>query len=615
MSLAADDIDKCNTQIAALVCWLEDNAIWLHPAIELRHTAESGCAAFLRDGYSYIDARTVVGIIPKTSCLSARTSALATHLAGHSPHLLFSAESASGLTLALCLLYEHILSTQSRWHGYISSLPRTRPTAQDAGKGRIGVWLPYEWPATSSARAWLKGTEVERILHRADARPSLPDRASRGLSLRHINIFFEHTALPLLRKALRLHPLPDEGALLDQFIGAYSLVSSRAFLCDLHHGLVLAPLADAFNHSDENEVQFECEEDVCLQCGQLPSCGHRVSESGAALATVDTIDMTLRAPVIAHADGKQREVFNSYGPLSNARLLTSYGFAQETETEWERFVWDWEDANERREVMSALGIADEPERQRWAEIGSGCSGDDDQEKRELRDALLLPTTDSQACDKEARPLHLPTPSPFYHLATSVKHEGDVLTHLEDLFAFPLSASDDFTHDVDYPLFVDGNGNVSVCLWRAAWASAQAQEAVSRDREDHSLPGDLAEAEKWLASVLAQQQQHQRPDDHNISRPLVSSRVLRALCSLRGLISQRRTDLGVSSPCKEQEALALLDGESDDEARWHRHEDVRDSTRPAVRYALLCAIQENAALRAAISRIDEVIGAIEQEQEQ
>lgn len=44
---------------------------------------------------------------------------------------------------------------------------------------------------------------------------------------------------------------------LDQFIHAYTLVSSRAFLVDAYHGLAMVPIADAFNHAADNHVHLE----------------------------------------------------------------------------------------------------------------------------------------------------------------------------------------------------------------------------------------------------------------------------------------------------------------------------------------------------------------------
>lgn len=38
---------------------------------------------------------------------------------------------------------------------------------------------------------------------------------------------------------------------------AYSLVTSRAFQVDAYHGAAMVPLADIFNHREDNQVCFE----------------------------------------------------------------------------------------------------------------------------------------------------------------------------------------------------------------------------------------------------------------------------------------------------------------------------------------------------------------------
>jgi len=38
---------------------------------------------------------------------------------------------------------------------------------------------------------------------------------------------------------------------------AYSLVTSRAFQVDVYHGSAMVPLADLFNHKEDNHVCFE----------------------------------------------------------------------------------------------------------------------------------------------------------------------------------------------------------------------------------------------------------------------------------------------------------------------------------------------------------------------
>ncbi|KAG1781040.1 hypothetical protein EV702DRAFT_1193880 [Suillus placidus] len=136
------------------------------------------------------------------------------------------------------------------------------------------------------------------------------------------------------------------------FCHAYSLVSSRAFLVDAYHGLAMVPVADAFNHTNENHVHMEkrgrgprdtvvllthSDFDVCAECGSLAECNHdhethpAVPSRGACslpgackpdmALEIDTLDMCSVKPILPHS-----EVFNTYGSLSNAELISRYGF-------------------------------------------------------------------------------------------------------------------------------------------------------------------------------------------------------------------------------------------------------------------------------------------------
>ncbi|KAI6149717.1 hypothetical protein BKA82DRAFT_399846 [Pisolithus tinctorius] len=119
------------------------------------------------------------------------------------------------------------------------------------------------------------------------------------------------------------------------FCHAYSLVSSRAFWVDAFHGLSMVPIADVFNHVNENHVHMESNFDVCVECGSFVECKHdrdgedrlaaRVPHSATSMPLqgdeIDYLEMRTIRSVPPHS-----EVFNTYGSLSNATLLTRYGF-------------------------------------------------------------------------------------------------------------------------------------------------------------------------------------------------------------------------------------------------------------------------------------------------
>ncbi|KAG5638441.1 hypothetical protein H0H81_012658 [Sphagnurus paluster] len=174
---------------------------------------------------------------------------------------------------------------------------------------------------------WLRGTEVERL----DSHP--------GQNLEAIDEYYFSIAEPLLLGYLDENELiSTRKPTLDGFHHAYTLVSSRAFLVDAYHGLAMVPIADAFNHSQENHVHIETEFSVCFQCGSLYECEHDFDlpqdESHLLRRRRKFVDygednnfdayyeMVANTPIPPNS-----EVYNTYGEtLTNAQLLTQYGF-------------------------------------------------------------------------------------------------------------------------------------------------------------------------------------------------------------------------------------------------------------------------------------------------
>ncbi|KAG8801854.1 hypothetical protein FRC17_006537, partial [Serendipita sp. 399] len=123
-----------------------------------------------------------------------------------------------------------------------------------------------------------------------------------------------------------------------EFQRAYALVSSRAFWVDAYHGLALVPVADAFNHTEENHVHLETDWQVCHICGSLDACEHdeEVSDRDHDIITIrglderrraeHTFDMVANRPIRAG-----EEVYNTYDSrgISNVDLLCRYGFILE----------------------------------------------------------------------------------------------------------------------------------------------------------------------------------------------------------------------------------------------------------------------------------------------
>lgn len=377
------------------------------------------------------------------------------------------------------------------------------------------------------------------------------------MSKRHLQQFFESEGSITLSRA-------GTQADLETFIGAYSLVSSRGFVCDLFHGLVLAPLADLFNHSDYNQVQFEVDDIVCDECGALGACEHynEPEERAMPQAMEDPIEMTLRAPVYAGLE--RTEVFNSYGSLSNARLLTCYGFAME-ENECDRYCWDWHEATERHEIWSAFGISDDAVLQaQWAEMYAGRSDDLAGQFLELDDASG-PT-----------PLSIPSLSPFgVVLRDQVPPSG-----LQSILAWPTDDSD-LERDSEWPLFVDGDGRISYSLWRAAVVAAVVRQKWASGSVIEALPN----TDQALLGFSRCMEDTVKSDDKQCEP---NATVALALGYLSQLIKERQW-----SERRNEEALLLLQEEGQRSGR----------RKSSLYHTLLAGVGEQCALRVARDNVD------------
>jgi len=198
--------------------------------------------------------------------LSTRSCALADHI----PHAPYGHDAT--LTLALALYSEQLLLSRSRWSGYLQSLPdkhiwdgialfwdaalRGPLSSRDAsGDGRRveSGGLDPDSDAVD-ARQWLRGTEADTHLLLRDP-PRTP-------LLNDISGFYSSIAAPLLEHA-------GLSASERGFQHAYALVSSRAFMIDAYHGLAMVPIADAFNHAQENNIHLEVR--ICGTDGTRPS--------------------------------------------------------------------------------------------------------------------------------------------------------------------------------------------------------------------------------------------------------------------------------------------------------------------------------------------------------
>ncbi|TKY90084.1 hypothetical protein EX895_000082 [Sporisorium graminicola] len=396
-------------RLKRFLSWCQSQGIHIEPALDLRYSGDAVSWCISIHALTSIPDDSVVATIPKTAILSRKTSALSSVLKGK---WLSESHETVGLELALCLLYERCLGSQSRFEPFLAILPR------------LPVPLPFLRTAAAqddSRWRWITATETDRIDHRASLSYQLSSSSAAdlwpydhdyGMCKQKALDYFYTTGIPILSRSKLFDRTQRQhlDALEHAFLTAYTHVSSRDFIIDTYHGVGLVPLADLFNHAEVHTVQFESDQDVCEFCGVAFLTGHEEEEcrfgaetegkedkeeeeeeeesaededdddddadrEGAVeedaneptsnsssvgedeqdeedesrLELDDTLDMRTLTSFSAG-----QEMYNTYGALSNALLLTRYGFCLDTETDFERFTLDPRVPAERHTFFQAF---------------------------------------------------------------------------------------------------------------------------------------------------------------------------------------------------------------------------------------------------------------------
>ncbi|KAJ7214005.1 SET domain-containing protein, partial [Mycena pura] len=223
------------------------------------------------------------------------------------------------LSLALALSGELASGAASPWSPYLQSLPREIQGIPLFWNG--GARNGSQHTQNGSPIEWLNGTEAAKILFDSgDSQTSL---------VSEIDEYYEQFAQPVFSRAFASSP--EKIPSLHEFYHAFALVSSRSFLVDAYQGLCMVPIADAFNHAQENHVHLESDFDVCPECGSLQRCLHddtlqqpvpRSVNPDNAYDSDNFYEMVSNVAIPPNV-----EIFNTYGEtLSNAQLLVQYGF-------------------------------------------------------------------------------------------------------------------------------------------------------------------------------------------------------------------------------------------------------------------------------------------------
>ncbi|KAJ7160179.1 hypothetical protein C8R46DRAFT_1107268 [Mycena filopes] len=292
--------------VANLLAWCSERGFWIDPSIQVI-PGPCGVAVVSQD--STIPEDRILVRIPRESVLSVKSSSISDLIPPH-PY-----GRGAQLSLALALSVELVTGAASPWFPYLQSLPREIPNIPLFWAR--GVESPQSLSQNGDPIEWLNGTEAWKMLfNSADSDSSL---------VKEIERYFHEVAGPVYAKVF--DSSPEKAPSSPEFYHAYALVSSRSFLVDSYHGLSMVPIADAFNHAQENHVHLESDFDVCPECGSLQRCVHDDSTDPTPRSTIpdeadNFYEMVSNRPIPPHA-----EVFNTYGEtLTNAQLLVQYGF-------------------------------------------------------------------------------------------------------------------------------------------------------------------------------------------------------------------------------------------------------------------------------------------------
>ncbi|KAI0091781.1 hypothetical protein BDY19DRAFT_646374 [Irpex rosettiformis] len=143
-------------------------------------------------------------------------------------------------------------------------------------------------------------------------------RAEDGsLVLDEVQEYYYTSAKPILTSA-SIFPEPNPISI-SGFLHAFSLVSSRAFLIDAYHGLAMVPIADAFNHTQENHVHLESEHDVCTSCGSFEQCPHDQDNAEEIMTVPRSAHLSSSSVVTVHSHDDTADLLCS---LSRSQLAS-----------------------------------------------------------------------------------------------------------------------------------------------------------------------------------------------------------------------------------------------------------------------------------------------------
>lgn len=222
--------------------------------------------------------------IPKTAILSPKTCSIS--------DMFDNFDIGGSIALSIAVMYEKSLGKDSKFYGYLQSLPEFEP-------GLPLMWMKNfingaeKMRKIETALKTLQGTE---IMHTLEEDVVLMEQD------------YYDIVLPFIRKNEQVFKKCEAYFSLENFFKISSVVASRCFAVDSYHDHAMVPFADIFNHRT-------CLENVHLESDDQDN-GHGDLED-------NIIDMR----IVSGVKEKGSEVFNTYGDHSNSYLLMKYGFS------------------------------------------------------------------------------------------------------------------------------------------------------------------------------------------------------------------------------------------------------------------------------------------------
>ncbi|XP_020701364.1 N-lysine methyltransferase setd6 isoform X2 [Dendrobium catenatum] len=250
-------------RLRAFKRWMKSQGFVYSDALEFVDSIDSGISVRalcdLKEG-------DLVATIPKSSCLTIRTSGISS--------VIEDAGLGGFLGLAMALMYERSLGAASPWEGYLQLLPERE-------------CVPLVW-SLEEVDTLLVGTELHKII--------IEDKK-----------FLYEDWKEYIEPLIQSRPLEiDPNSFgIEQYFSAKSLIASRSFQIDGYHGSDDDIDTDIFYAFDDEK----------------PSVKNFTNTSVGD--PIGTLEMVVVKEVEAGG-----EVFNTYGSMGNAALLHRYGFTE-----------------------------------------------------------------------------------------------------------------------------------------------------------------------------------------------------------------------------------------------------------------------------------------------